>query len=499
LGIQRRSAAHDGVTRVSLARQIADRLRTAVLQGQLGPGARVASTRQLAAESGVSRNTVLEAYAQLLSEGYLEARRGSATRVSRALPEATRLLRSPPRPVSRPRTLRSGLSPRGRRIVAAYASVSDDYLRPFTPGIPALDPDGLDAWWRVARRTGRMLTSDTLNYGPAAGYLPLREAIAAHIGPARGVRCTTDQVIVTAGSQPALALAARLLLEPGDEAWIEDPGYVGARGALLAAGARLIPVPVDDDGLVVDSALRRAAQVRMAYVSPSHQYPLGVTLSLPRRLQLLEWAARSNTWILEDDYDAEFRYAGRPVPSMQGLDREGRVLYVGTFSKSLFPALRLGFIVVPTDLVDAFVGAIAVGGYRAPTIDQAVLTNFIADGHFFRHLRRLRRRYQEARLMLEKEVERLLGATLTISGAPIGMHVIGRLAKGTDDRRVSRKAEAIGVCAPPLSDYALNRSRVSGLVLGYGHLSDRAIREGVERLARAIGGRPTEAAPYGHR
>jgi GntR family transcriptional regulator/MocR family aminotransferase len=456
----------------------------------------VPSTRQLAAESGVSRNTVLEAYAQLQSEGYLEARRGSATRVSRALPEATGPQRSPSRPVSRLRTPpTSGLSARGRRIVSAYASASDDHVRPFTPGIPALDPDGLDAWWRVARRTHRTLTSDTINYGPAAGYLPLREVIAAHIGPARGVRCTTDQVIVTTGSQPALALAARLLLEPGDEAWIEDPGYLGARGALVAAGARVIPVPVDDDGLIVDSAPRRAARVRLAYVSPSHQYPMGVTLSLPRRLQLLEWAARSNAWILEDDYDAEFRYAGRSVPSLQGLDREGRVLYVGTFSKSLFPALRLGFIVVPPDLVDAFVRAMAVSGYRAPTIDQAVLTDFIADGHFSRHVRRLRSRYQEARLMLEKEVERLLGAALTISGSPIGMHVIGRLAKGADDRRVSRKAEAIGLCAPPLSDYALNRSRVSGLVLGYGHLTDRAIREGVERLAQVLGRRPSQAAP----
>jgi GntR family transcriptional regulator/MocR family aminotransferase len=448
----------------------------------------------------VSRNTVLEAYAQLLSEGYLEARRGSATRVSRALPEATRPPRTPSRPASRLKTPPTpGLSAQGRRIVAAYASVSDDHPRPFTPGIPALDPDGLEAWWRVAQRTRRTLTSETLNYGPAAGYLPLRAAIAAHIGPARGVRCTTDQVIVTAGSQPALALAARLLLEPGDEAWIEDPGYPGARGALLAAGARVIPVPVDDDGLIVDVAARRAARVRVAYVSPSHQYPLGVTLSLPRRLQLLDWAARSSAWILEDDYDAEFRYSGRPVPSMQGLDREGRVLYVGTFSKSLFPALRLGFLVVPTDLVDAFVRAIAVSGHRAPTVDQAVLTDFIADGHFSRHVRRLRRRYQETRSLLEQEVDRLLGAALTISGAPVGMHVIGRLAKGTDDRRVSRKAEAIGLCAPPLSDYALNRSRVSGLVLGYGHLSDRAIREGVEMLARAIGAPPTDAAPPNRR
>ena len=408
------------------------------------------STRQLAAESGVSRNTVLEAYGQLLSEGYLEARRGSATRVSRALPEATLPPRTPPRPVPRVRTPpAAGLSPRGRRIVSAYASASEDHLRPFTPGIPALDPDGLDAWWRVARRTRRTLTSDTLNYGPAAGYLPLREAIAAHIGPARGVRCTTDQVIVTAGSQPAIALAARLLLEPGDEAWIEDPGYLGARGALLAAGARVIPVPVDEDGLIVDSVSVRTARVRLAYVSPSHQYPLGVTLSLPRRLQLLAWAARSNAWILEDDYDAEFRYAGRPVPSMQGLDRQGRVLYVGTFSKSLFPALRLGFLVVPTDLVDAFARAIAVTGHRAPTIDQAALTAFIADGHFSRHLRRLRRRYREARVLLEQEVERLSGAALIISGAP-DRHARHRSSGcvAFDDRRKSRKADAIGFSAP---------------------------------------------------
>jgi GntR family transcriptional regulator/MocR family aminotransferase len=465
-----------------------------VLQGQLQPGARVPSTREFAAESGVSRNTVLEAYAQLLSEGYLEARPGSATRVSCALPEVIRRQRPAARPVSSRGRAGSLLSPRGRQIVSAHVSVSDDQLRPFTPGIPALDPDLFTAWWRVSRRRHRRVTSDTLNYGLSAGYLPLREIIAAHIGPVRGVRCTADRVIVTAGSQPALALAARLLLQPGDEAWMEDPGYGGARGALLAAGARAVAVPVDHDGLMVDVGAQRAARARMAYVSPSHQYPLGVTLSLPRRLQLLEWAVRSRAWILEDDYDAEFRHEGRPVPSLQGLDQAGRVLYVGTFSKVLYPALRLGFIVVPDELVDAFGRAIAVSGYRVPTIDQAVLADFISDGHFSRHLRRLRRRYHAARSVLEKEVHRLIGSALTISGSSVGMHVVGRLTNGTDDRLVSRRAAAIGICAPPVSDYAQERPSVSGLVLGYGHLAGPAIREGVERLARALSGRSPQAA-----
>jgi GntR family transcriptional regulator/MocR family aminotransferase len=461
----------------------------------LRSGARVPSTRELAAESGVSRNTVLEAYAQLLSEGYLEARRGSATRVSGALPEAIRPQSHAARSVTGRGLATTLLSPRGRQIVSAYTSVSDDQLRPFTPGIPALDPALFRTWWRVARHRHRRVTADTLNYGPAAGYLPLREAIAAHIGPVRGVRCTADQVIVTTGSQPALALAARLLLQPGDEAWMEDPGYAGARGALLAAGAEVVPVPIDDDGLIVDLGTRRAARARMAYVSPSHQYPLGVTLSLPRRLQLLEWAARSCAWILEDDYDAEFRHSGRQVPSLQGLDRAGRVLYVGTFSKVLYPALRLGFIVVPDELVDAFSRGVAVSGYRAPTVEQAVLADFIADGHFSRHLRRLRVRYQEARSVLETEVHRLVDSALTISGSTVGMHVVGRLPNGTDDRLASRRAGAVGLCTPPLSAYAIERPNVTGLVLGYGHLSNQAIRHGVERLAGALSGRRRQAAP----
>jgi len=471
-------------------------MRNAVLEGQLRSGARVPSTRELAAESGVSRNTVLEAYAQLLSEGYLEARRGSATRVSSALPEgirpATRSISSRP-PAS------SLLSPRGRQIVCAHTSVSDDQLRPFTPGIPALDPALFRTWWRIVRHRHRRVTATTLNYGSAAGYLPLREAIAAHIGPVRGVRCTADQVIVTTGSQPALALAARLLLQPGDEAWMEDPGYAGARGALLAAGAEVVPVPIDDDGLIVDDGTQRAPRARLAYVSPSHQYPLGVTLSLPRRLQLLEWAARSRVWILEDDYDAEFRHAGRPVPSLQGLDQAGRVLYVGTFSKVLYPALRLGFIVVPDDLVDAFCRGMAVSGYRAPTVEQAVLADFIADGHFSRHLRHLRGRYREARSVLETEARRLVGSALTISGSTVGMHVVGRLPNGTDDHLASRRAGAIGLCTPPVSAYAIERPKITGLVLGYGHLSNQAIRQGVEKLARALSGRRLQAAPSGRR
>jgi GntR family transcriptional regulator/MocR family aminotransferase len=484
------SAARPGVRgpRLSLSRQVADRLRRAVLQGQLRPGTRVPSTRALAGEWSLARNTVLDAYAQLVSEGYLDTRVGRGTFVSPALSEdalgPAGRARSPGGH-DRPRVSR--LSGRGRAIAASYASVADDRLRPFTPGIPALNPELFAAWWRLSRRRQRAVAADGLNYGPSTGYRPLQEAIAAHLGPARGVRCRAEQVILTAGTQAALALAGHVLLDPGDPVWVEDPGYAGARGALLASGATVVPVPVDEDGILMDAAIAQGPEARLAYVSPSHQYPLGVTMSLSRRLQLLEWAARSGAWILEDDYDAEFRYAGRPVPALQGLDPIGRVLYLGTFSKALFPALRLGYMVVPEDLVDPFGRAIAVLGHRTPTLDQMVLTDFIAEGHFARHLGRMRRRYAHARGVLERDIRRLVGSALTITGAPTGMHVLGRLAKGVNDRVVAGRAAEVGICAPPVSEYAIGKPRLSGLVLGYGHLTDRAIRVGVEGLARALG------------
>jgi GntR family transcriptional regulator/MocR family aminotransferase len=463
-----------------LARQVANLVRTSIQTGQFRPGARVPSTRALSAELGVSRNTVLEAYAQLLSEGYFESRTGSGTFVTRTLRKVPSSALTPP---DRPRD--QVLSHTGFRLVSAYASSFDVELKPFTPGIPSLEPQLFDAWATIAARQRRALNPILLNYGDPLGFRPLREAIAAYIGPTRGITCTPDQVIVTSSAQHGLALSTRLLLDPGDEVLLEDPGYSGARAAFLAAGARIAPMSVSAHGWNIEDAIRRCPLARVVYVSPSHQYPLGVTMELSVRAQLLEWAERTNAWILEDDYDAEFRHSGRSLPSLQGLDRSRRVIYVGTFSKVLFPALRIGYLVVPTDLIGHFSHANAVCGHVSPTIDQAILAEFISHGHFARHLRRLRRRYQHARALLEKEAERLR-EWLTLSGAPIGMHVVGYLAAGLNDRDVSHRAAPAGLCVPPLAAFYGRDPVLSGVVLGFGHLTDEQIRDGMKRLIRVF-------------
>jgi GntR family transcriptional regulator / MocR family aminotransferase len=468
-----------------LSRRLTVSLRQALLSGQFPAGSRLPSTRVLASELAVSRNTVMEAYAQLLAEGYLEGRTGSGTFVSRALPEE--FLHRPTGITAADLGPRSAtLSDRGTRIANAYKMGSGDALRAFNPGFPQLDPALFTTWWRLAARRGRCASRETLSYGDPAGYRPLREAIASHIGTARGVRCTADQVIVTSGSQYGVALICRMLTEPGDLAWMEDPGYNGARAAITSAAARIVPVPVDDEGIDVEFGVRHAPAARLVYVSPSHQYPLGVTMSLARRLRLLEWASRSGAWVIEDDYDSEFRHGERPLPTLQSLDTFGCVLYVGTFSKVLFPALRLGYIVVPQDMVDPFRQAQLVLGCRASTSDQATLADFIVEGQFTRHVRRMRTLYEDLRSVLGEAIRRRIGSALTLTGAAVGLHVLGRLADGFDDRVVSRCAMNANVDAPPLSNYYVGPPTMGALVLGYGQLDRRSIRSGVDGLVSAL-------------
>jgi GntR family transcriptional regulator/MocR family aminotransferase len=325
-----------------------------------------------------------------------------------------------------------------------------------------------------------------LSYGDPAGYRPLREAIAEYVIAARGVRCSAEQVIVVAGSQQGLDLAARVLLDVGDTAWLEDPGYIGARGALKSAGADVVPVPVDSEGLNVAEAVSRYPLARLVYITPSHQYPLGVTMSLPRRLALLEWAQRAGAWVLEDDYDSEYRYTGRPLPALQGLDTENRTVYLGTLSKTLFPSLRLGYLVVPPDLVDTFIAAKALADRHAPSVEQAVLTDFITQGHFARHIRRTRVLYAQRQAALVDAATRELTGLLEISPAEAGMHLVGYVPEGVDDQAVSQQAAAHKVEAPALSSYALMPLRRGGLLLGYAAVDERVIREGVRRLAAAL-------------
>jgi GntR family transcriptional regulator/MocR family aminotransferase len=343
----------------------------------------------------------------------------------------------------------------------------------------------LEIWGRLVARHFRRAPIELLGHGDSAGYWPLREAIATYAGVARGVRCHPSQVIVVNGSQQAIDLAARVLLDPGDRAAVENPGYLGARSALQAAGIRLVPVPVDEDGLSVE-ALQRKPGVKLAYVTPSHQFPVGVVLSLARRLELLDWAARRRAWIFEDDYDSEYRYESRPIPALQGLDQEGRVIYVGTLSKVLFPSIRFGYVIVPEDLVQPFVAARALTDISSPLVEQAALADFIAEGHLASHIRRMRALYMERRDAMKDEIQSEFDGLLEIQDTQAGMHLVAWLPQGVDDALISREAAKAGLYVMPVSAFAIAPLERGGLLLGFAGFSQAVIRKGLRELGAVV-------------
>jgi GntR family transcriptional regulator / MocR family aminotransferase len=472
-----------------LYRQLYEGFREAILAGRLEAGQRLPSTRGLAAELQISRLPVLTAFEQLLAEGYFESRAGDGTFVARSLAD--------PRRGSGPRT--AGRTPArqeprpGRRDVAANPGLPlgrrEPWLQgwgPFRVSQIAVDHFPLKIWSSLVARHGRNPRPSQMLYGDPMGGLRFRETLAAYLRTSRGVRCEAGQILVTSGSQHALTIAARVLLDPGDEVWVEEPGYPGARDALAIAGARLVPVPVDMEGLDVAAGVAVSPQARAAYVTPSHQYPLGATLTAARRLQLLDWARRSGAWILEDDYDSEYRYESQPIAALQGLDRDARVIYIGTFSKVLFPALRVGYLVVPADLVSRFAAMRAAIDDFPSALYQAVLTDFLAEGHFARHLRRMRLLYRERRSALVEALRSEPGAAFQTVGEGAGMHLTAILEEGTHDRRISERAAGQGLWAMPLSACHLGEPARPGLVLGYGGAGVPEILDGVRRLGRLL-------------
>jgi len=470
----------------SLDTQLYEGLRHAVLRGQIRPGERLPSTRALAADLGVSRNTVSSAYEQLLAEGYIEAKVGSGTCVARSLPDELLSATVDSIKVKKKRVRRRSLSTRGKMLSSRPVRVLTVAGRPqpFASGLPDLHEFPYATWARLMSRHWRRPGYNLVGYGDPAGYKPLREAIASYLRGSRAVRCETEQVVIVSGSQQALDISARLLLDPGDTALLEDPGYPGARVALSAAGALLVRLPVDAEGADITAAVSSKAHV--AFVTPSHHFPLGVTMSITRRLALLEWAERNGAWVLEDDYDSEYRYRGKPLPSLQGLDPAGRVVYMGSFSKTMFPSLRLGFLVLPPELVEAFRRARSVIDGHSPMTEQAVLADFISEGHFARHIRRMRALYQERQSVLVEAARRELDGLLEIRPSDGGMHLVGWLPIGVDDVKASERALAHGVYTRPLSSCSVAKVRRGGLLLGYAALTIPQIREGVSKLAQAL-------------
>jgi len=474
---------------VPMHRQLYAALRSAILSSQVRPGTRVPATRELARELGVSRNTVLSAVDQLLAEGYLETRRGSGTYVPRELPDELLTIRSDPGQPTEVHTPAGPLSMRGELMAVAWQGESwrRTPARPFRVGIPAVDRFPHDTWARIAARLRRQPAPELLIYGEPAGYRPLREAIAERLRSTRAVRCSPDDVVITSGAQQGFLLAAQLLLNPGEWAWVEEPGYPGIHAALTASGVRTAPIPVDGEGLDVTAGRRLCSKARIACVTPSHQAALGVTMSLRRRLELLEWARHADAWVLEDDYNSEFRYTGHPLASLQGLDSDGRVIYVGTLSKVMFPALRLGYVVAPAGLADAFAKSKAVVDWHAPTQLQAEVAEFITQGHLERHIRRMRTLYQHRQEVLVSEANRALGELLRVQPSAAGLHVVGWLPSGADDRQVARTASRRGVSVTPLSAMHMGTGEHRpGLLLGYACYGDADIMQAVLRLKAAF-------------
>jgi GntR family transcriptional regulator/MocR family aminotransferase len=468
--------------------QLACSLRDLILSGDLQPGQRLPSSRTLAKDLGISRTTAVNVYDQLAAEGLIHSRVGAGAFVSDAL-ENNR-----PPSFRQPRS-RDAQSRRVPRLARLSADASEKYFprlshpgspRAFITGLPAFDAFPKALWARLSAKHWRDSLSHELSYPDAHGLVDLRWAIAAHLRANRGIACTPDEVFIFNGAQDAFNRIGNMVLNPGDRVWFENPGAIGARNSLISCGARLVPVPVDEAGLSVEAGLRLAPDFRLAFVTPAHQHPLGVTMSLPRRFELLRAAERAEAWIVEDDYVGEFHYSDRPPPTLKSVDRSGRVIYVGTFSKTLFPALRLGYVVAPPDLAETFQRIAGATMQGAPTNLQAVVARFIEDGHFAAHIRRMRRLYAERQEALIEAARRDLAPLLQVEATNTGLHTIGRLTAGFDETQVALRAAERGIVVAPIERFAIAPVAQKGLVLGFSAIAPRAIEAGVGGLARLL-------------
>ncbi|WP_321801572.1 PLP-dependent aminotransferase family protein [Caballeronia sp. J97] len=462
--------------------QICERFKAAIAAGHLKPGDRVPALRGLATQLNTARGTVEMAYNILVDEGYLQMRGAAGTFVSSSLPGAVTLSAA-----RRPRERAD--APRTERVEAA-ADIGHD-AKPLRPGLPALDAFPRKVWSRLVAHRARSGDLATLTYPDPSGYRPLRERIATYLGLSRGVECVPEQVFVTNGYRATLELILRSLARPEDRAWFEEPGYLLARNFLVEAGVRLVPVPIDHEGLDVDAGIALDAGARLAFVTPSHQSPLGVTLSLARRMKLLDWASRAGSWIVEDDYDSEFRYVGRPLPALKSLDRDDRVIYCGTFSKVLFPGLRLSYVVAPERAVARFGQLTKSMNAGSPYLYQAAVADFIAQGHFARHLKRMRALYAERRVLLANELLKAFGDRVSIELPTGGMHLVAIFPKRrdglVDDMAIASRAREAGLAVLALSAWYLSgrtKHTLRGIVVGFANVADAAEAARLARMLR---------------
>jgi GntR family transcriptional regulator / MocR family aminotransferase len=469
-----------------LHKQVYEAYRTAVLRGDLRPGQQIPSSRELAEEIRVSRFPILHAYAQLLAEGYFESRVGAGTFIARSLPELERPAKSQapilPSKISGPRPL----SHRSQLYPPFDSTVLERGWGPFGVHQPAFDQFPFQVWSSLVAKHSRNPSASALHHIDPMGSERFRLEICAYLRTARSLQCDPGQIMIVSGSQQALDITARVLLDPGSPVWVEEPGYSLQRTVLMAAGCRIVPVPVDGEGMDVAKGVKLEANARAAFVTPSHQYPLGVTMSATRRLHLLNWAQRSGAWIVEDDYDSEYRFESNPVASLQGLDVNARVIYVGTFSKVLLPSLRIGYIVIPPDLVDQFAAVRFATDIFPPYLYQEVLADFMQMGHFGRHIRKMRHLYRARRSVLIECLRREFGKLLEVQGAAAGMHLTATLPESYSDREIANRAGEKRLWVWPLSPYYLGKKPRQGLVLGFGSSHTNEIPRAVETLRSLV-------------
>ena len=457
-------------------------LRLAILEGRLRAGTRLPASRDFAKQYGLSRGIVVSVFERLQAEGYVSCRVGSGTWVNRVdliTPVGTSNS-TPPIYI--------------RRVISDYARpkplidmVGSDGARPFCMRDPAIAEFPSELWGSLAARRARAFRSWLQTEDDGRGYRPLRQAIADYLGSSRGVRCSSDQVIIVSGVQQALDLVARLLLKQGDPVWMEDPGYFGAMIAFGNVGARIIPVPVDERGLSISAGLKMCPRAKGAYVTPAHQFPLGMTMPLERRMDLLRWASRTGAFVVEDDYDSEYRFEGRPIPAMQSLDRNSNVIFIGSFSKLLFPSLRIGYVILPPSLADYFLAFRCRTDFRNLNLDQAVLCDFIVDGHLGRHLRRMRDLYTGRLGALIDGARRYLKGSLEISNVRAGLYTAGFLKNGMTSRQAEKAAAVHNVEVLALDRFTLKAPDPKGVLLGFAAFDEETIRTSLIKLAEALG------------
>ena len=469
----------------SLAHWLYCELRAAVVEGRLQAGVRLPASRDFASRYGLSRGTVVRAFEQLQDEGYLCSRVGLGTWVN---------TKSVPGQSAHKHSART--PDYIRRVVSQYRVpkpflgwVSFEGQRPFRMSDPALSEFPAETWGRIAAKRARAVRSWLKEQDDIRGYRPLREAIAHYLGSSRSVRCTADQVMIVSGVQQALDLLARLLLTPGDPVWMEDPGYFGAAIAFERAGARIIPVPVDEHGLSVAAGVKLGPKARGVYLTPAHQFPLGMTMPLERRMEVLNWAARTGAFVIEDDYDSEYRFVGQPARALQGLDQGSSVIFVGTFTKLLFPALRLGYVVLPEPLLEVFQSFRRGADLRTLGLEQAILCDFIVGGHFGRHLRRMRALYATRLETLKYEAQKHLGGLLDVANTHAGLYAAAFLQNGLSSRQAEAKAAARGIETRALDRFTLQGPDPKGLLLGFAAFDEKSIHQGVVQLATALSAR----------